>query len=156
MQVFVFLFLATLITHGHWAGSGDPPHYMMAARSLVAEDVPEVRQALADMLSRHGANVTAVGSSNDALEALVRSQADVLVSDVEIPGESGYALIRKVRALPADRGGRTPAVALSALGRTEDRVTSLEAGFQVHLAKPVQPAELVAAVASLGGRTPSR
>jgi signal transduction histidine kinase/ActR/RegA family two-component response regulator len=134
----------------------DGPDVLAGMRVLVAEDKPEVRQALADMLSRHGADVTAVGSGNDALEALLRSQADVLVSDVEVPGESGYALIRKVRALPAERGGRTPAVALSALSRSEDRVTSLEAGFQVHLAKPVQPAELVAAVASLGGRTPSK
>ena len=134
----------------------DAPDVLAGTRVLLAEDAPDVREALAGILSRHGAEVTAVGSTHAALDALVQCAADALVCDVEIPGESGYALIRKVRALPAERGGRTPAVALSALGRAEDRVSSLEAGFQVHLAKPVAPAELVAAVASLAGRTPTR
>jgi CheY-like chemotaxis protein len=134
----------------------DGPDVLADTRVLLAEDVPDVRDALADVLGRHGAQVTAVGSSHEAMDAVVQSPPDVLVCDVEIPGESGYALIRKVRALPAERGGRTPAVALSALSRAEDRVSSLEAGFQVHLAKPVSPAELVAAVASLAGRTPPR
>jgi PAS domain S-box-containing protein len=134
----------------------DAPDVLAGTRVLLAEHAPDVREAIGDILNRHGAEVTAVASGHEALEVLVQSPADVLVSDIEIPGESGYALIGKVRALPPDRGGRTPAVALSALSRTEDRVCSLEAGFQVHLAKPVQPAELVAAVASLAGRTPSR
>jgi PAS domain S-box-containing protein len=133
----------------------DAPDVLAGTRVLLAEDAPDVREALADVLRRHGADVNAVGSSHEALEALVQSSPDALVCDVEIPGESGYALIRKVRALPAERGGRTPAVALSALSRAEDRVSSLEAGFQVHLAKPVTPAELVAAVASLAGKTPT-
>jgi CheY-like chemotaxis protein len=137
-------------------GMLDGPDVLAGLRVLVAEELPDERQAIAGILDRHGAEVTAVGSSREALEALIRGPADVLVSDLEIPGESGLALIGRVRALPSDRGGRTPAVALSALSRTEDRVNSLEAGFQVHLAKPVQPAELVAAVASLGGRTPAR
>jgi PAS domain S-box-containing protein len=131
------------------------PDVLAGTRVLLAGDTPE-RDALTEILNRHGAEVKTVSSSREALEALVQGPADVLVSDVETPGESGYALIGKVRALPPERGGRTPAVALSALGRSEDRVSSLEAGFQVHLAKPVQAAELVAAVASLAGRTPSR
>lgn len=134
----------------------DAPDVLAGMRVLVAEQAPEEGQAIAGILDRHGAQVTAVRTSGEALEALVHGPADVLVGDLEIPGESGYTLIGKVRALPADRGGRIPAVALSALSRTEDRVNSLEAGFQVHLSKPVQPAELVAAVASLGGRTPAR
>ncbi len=77
----------------------------------------------------------------------------VLVFDIGMPGEDGYWLIRRVRALPAERGGGTPAVALTAYARTEDRVRALTAGYQVHLAKPVEPAELIAAVASLAGRT---
>jgi len=125
-------------------------------RVLLAEDAGDAREAVAAALTRHGAEVTAVASSGDALRALVDNPAQVLVSDVEFPGESGYALIGKVRALPPDHGGRTPAVALSALSRAEDRVLSLEAGFQVHLSKPIQLAELVATVASLAGRTPSR
>jgi PAS domain S-box-containing protein len=134
----------------------DAPDVLAGTRVLLAEDAPDMREALAGILSRHGADVTAVASSHEALEALVQSAADALVCDVEVPGESGYALIRKVRALPPERGGRTPAVALSARARSEDRVSSLEAGFQAHLAKPVTPAELVAAVASLAGRTPPR
>jgi CheY-like chemotaxis protein len=134
----------------------EAPDVLAGTRVLLAGDTPEVRDALTEILNRHGAEVKTVSSSREALEALVRAPADVLVSDVEIPGESGYALIGKVRALPPERGGRTPAVALSALARSEDRVSSLEAGFQVHLAKPVQAAELVAAVASLAGRTPPR
>jgi CheY-like chemotaxis protein len=134
----------------------DAPDVLAGTRVLLVEESPDVRETLAEILSRHGAEVTAVGSSHDALDALVQCAPDALVCDVEVPGESGYALIRKVRALPPERGGRTPAVALSALGRAEDRVSSLEAGFQVHLAKPVSPAELVAAVASLAGRTPPR
>jgi CheY-like chemotaxis protein len=108
------------------------------------------------VLARHGADVTTAASSPEALETLVRSLPDVLVTDVEIAGDSGYALMGKVRALPAEGGGRTPAVAVSSMSRTEDRVASLEAGFQVHLSKPVQPSELVAAIASLAGRTPAR
>jgi len=134
----------------------DDPDLLSGLRVLLAEDPGEAREALTAALTRHGAEVAAVATSSDALRALVESPAHVLVSDIEIPGESGYALIGKVRSLPPDHGGRTPAVALSALSRAEDRVVSLEAGFQLHLSKPVQLAELVAAVASLGGRTPAR
>src|SRR5262249_54814972 len=81
----------------------DAPDVLAGTRVLLAEDAPDVRDALADILGRHGAEVTAVGSSDAALDALVQGAADALVFDVEIPGESGYALIRKVRALPPER-----------------------------------------------------
>jgi PAS domain S-box-containing protein len=135
----------------------DDPDLLAGLRVLLAADEPaDARDTIAGVLARHGADVTTAASSPEALETLVRSLPDVLVTDVEIAGDSGYALMGKVRALPAEGGGRTPAVAVSSMSRTEDRVASLEAGFQVHLSKPVQPSELVAAIASLAGRTPAR
>ena len=77
---------------------------------------------------------------------------DVLVSDIRMPEEDGYALLRKVRALDAERGGRIPALALTAYSRIEDREAALSAGYQQHAAKPIEPAELAAAVATLAGR----
>ncbi len=77
----------------------------------------------------------------------------MLVSDLGMPGEDGYALIRAVRALSPERGGSTPAVALTAYARSEDRTRSLMAGFQMHVAKPIEPAELITVIASLTGRT---
>jgi CheY-like chemotaxis protein len=97
--------------------------------------------------------VRAVGSSEEALAALESDRPDVLVSDIEMPGQDGYALMRAIRALPPERGGRVPAAALTAYARTEDRMQALLAGFHLHMPKPVQPAELAAVVASLAGRT---
>ena len=76
----------------------------------------------------------------------------MLVSDIEMPGEDGYSLIRKVRALDAWRGGKTPAVALTAYGRTQDRMLSLTAGYNMHVPKPVDPGELTAIIANVAGR----
>jgi CheY-like chemotaxis protein len=91
----------------------------------------------------------AVGSVVEALEAFEMGAPDVLISDIGMPGEDGYELIRKVRALPAENGGRVPAIALTAYARTEDRMQALRAGYQMHVPKPVELAELVAVVASL-------
>ncbi len=79
--------------------------------------------------------------------------ADVLVTDLEMPGEDGVSLLRRARRVMTLRGRRLPALALTAYGRSEDRIRALAAGFNLHLGKPVSPAELVLAVASLGGRT---
>ena len=97
--------------------------------------------------------VTVVPSAAEALEAVRRERPDVLLSDVEMPGEDGYAFIAKVRALPPEEGGRTPAAALTAYARMEDRTKALRAGFQLHVPKPVDPAELVAVVANLATRS---
>ncbi|HEX8913449.1 MAG TPA: response regulator, partial [Humisphaera sp.] len=86
-----------------------------------------------------------------AVAAVRAARPDVLVSDIGMPGEDGYALIRRVRSLPAAEGAGVPAVALTAFAAAEDRARALGAGFQVHMTKPVEPAELVAAVAGLAG-----
>jgi CheY-like chemotaxis protein len=77
---------------------------------------------------------------------------DVLISDIGMPGEDGYSLLKRVRALPVDQGGHVPAIALTAYARAEDRVKALLAGFQLHLAKPVDPAELLATLTAVARR----
>jgi CheY-like chemotaxis protein len=96
--------------------------------------------------------VRACASSKGALEALAGWTPDVAVLDIEMPGEDGFAVLRRLRAVAAERGVRIPALALTAYGRPADRKRALAAGFDLHLAKPVDPAELVLAVASLAGR----
>lgn len=115
---------------------------------LVVDDEPETRDLLVEVLSQCGAEVRASASVQDAIEVLQKWRADVLVSDIGMPGEDGYDLIKKVRAMEPERGGRIPAVALTAYARTEDRLRALSAGFQMHVPKPVEPVELAAVVAS--------
>jgi signal transduction histidine kinase len=114
---------------------------------------PDARELLRTVLEECGAVVKAAGSAAEALEVLQRQSPEVLICDIAMPGEDGYALIRKVRALPPERGGCLPAVAVTAHARTDDRTRALLAGFQLHVPKPVEAAELVAVVASLLGRT---
>jgi signal transduction histidine kinase/CheY-like chemotaxis protein len=121
-------------------------------RVLVVDDEPDARELFARTLSGCGAQALTVGSAAEALAAIERERPDVLLADIGMPGEDGYALIGKVRGLPPERGGRTPAAALTAYAHAEDRVRALRAGFQIHLPKPVKPAELVAAIADLAGR----
>ena len=104
------------------------------------------------VLGRCGAKVVAVDSAAAALEALDRSRPDVILSDLEMPGEDGYSLIRKVRERSPERGGTIPAAALTAYARTEDRLHTLRAGFHRHVPKPVPPDQLAEIVASLAGR----
>jgi PAS domain S-box-containing protein len=122
-------------------------------RVLVVDDEPDARQLLSTVLVQHEAQVVAVSSAPEALIALQQFQPDVLVSDIGMPQQDGYALIRQVRALSSEQGGRTPAVALTAYARAEDRTQALLAGFQLHVPKPVDPTELAAVVANLAGRT---
>ena len=116
---------------------------------LIVEDDEDARILVAKVLEVQGALVKAVSSGREALEVLGRDTFDVLLSDIEMPGTDGYQLIREVRLRPTQQGGAVPAVALTAYARTEDRLRALRAGFQLHLAKPVQPSELVTVVASL-------
>ena len=116
---------------------------------LVVDDQPDARELLATVLERCGAMVTAAASARQAYEAMRNNRYDVLISDVGMPEEDGYSLLRRIRALPPALGGNLPAAALTAYASAQDRLRSLEAGFQTHLAKPVQPNELIAVVASL-------
>jgi two-component system, chemotaxis family, CheB/CheR fusion protein len=118
-------------------------------RVLIADDVPYVRQAVADILEHAGAAVTAVGSAEAALIALRSERPDVLLSDLSMPGKGGYWLIGQVRALSPEAGGATPAAALTALTGPEHRASVLRAGFQYHVEKPLGLRELVGIVASL-------
>jgi CheY-like chemotaxis protein len=103
---------------------------------------------LSTVLEDHGAKVTAVVSTNEALVAFEQLKPNVLISDIGMPVEDGYGLIRKVRALEAKQGGRIPAIALTAYASEEERTRILSSGFQMHLPKPVEPAELIAVVAN--------
>ena len=116
---------------------------------LVVDDDVDTRELIDWVLRRVGAEVTAVASVKQALEALERERFHLLVSDIAMPEEDGYSLLRKVRALPPERGGRIPAVALTAHSLVQDRLQSLRAGFQSHVPKPVVPEELVEVVASI-------
>ena len=120
-------------------------------RVLLAEDDADGRQVLTLILELAGANVRGAASVREALSAFTGFRPDVLVSDIGMPDEDGYSLIRQVRARDVDYGGSTPAVALTGYVNAEDRARLLQAGFQVHLRKPVEPAEIIAAVASLAG-----
>jgi PAS domain S-box-containing protein len=119
---------------------------------LVVDDRLDGRELVTAVLTRSGATVTTAGSAADAIEKVQRLEPDVLVSDIEMPNEDGYALIERVRALANERGGAIPAIALTAHARFKDRIRALAAGFQVHVTKPVEPAELVILVANLTGR----
>lgn len=121
-------------------------------RVLVVDDEPDARELITTVLEEYKAQVIAVATADAALKAIKQLQPNVLVSDIGMPEEDGYALIRKVRALDAHQGGRIPAVALTAYARACDRTQALLAGFQQHISKPVDPAELAAVVASLTGR----
>ncbi|MBN3895563.1 MAG: response regulator [Nostoc sp. NOS(2021)] len=122
-------------------------------RVLIVDDEADARHLLTTILRQYGTQVIAAASACEALLALQEFKPHVLVSDISMPQEDGYTLIRKVRALPTDQGGRIPAVALTAYARAEDRTQALLAGFQLHVPKPVNPGELAAVIANLTGRT---
>ena len=121
-------------------------------RILVVDDDPTAVDLNREILSQVGAEVRGCTSGAEALQILQQWRPAVLVSDIEMPGLDGYTLLRQIRALAPDQGGKTPAVALSAYNRPEDRIRSLRAGFNFHVSKPVEPNELTAIVASLAGR----
>ncbi len=130
--------------------SPSSPNPLTNLRVLVVDDEADVRQWITAVLEESGAKVTTFSSTRQALEALEELHPDVLISDIGMPGEDGYALMRKIREIEAERGGRIPAVALTGYARVEDYKEALAAGFQLHIAKPVRAAELIAVVASLG------
>ncbi|HYD01303.1 MAG TPA: ATP-binding protein, partial [Phycisphaerales bacterium] len=121
-------------------------------RVLVVDDEPDGREVVRRVLVEFGAEVELAGSAEEALSAVARRPPDVLISDIGMPDHDGYELMRRIRALPAAQGGRTPAAALTAFARSEDRTRAMLAGFQTHITKPVEPLELAAAVASLANK----
>jgi CheY-like chemotaxis protein len=120
---------------------------------LVVDDEPDSNDMVQTLLASCGADVRVAASAHQALDILDRWQPDLVVSDIGMPGEDGYALIHQVRQRPPERGGEVPAIALTAYARVEDRVKILMAGFQMHVTKPVDPMELVAVVASVARAT---
>jgi CheY-like chemotaxis protein len=121
-------------------------------RVLLVDDEPNANEAVQALLDSCGAEVRVAASAAQALQMLDIWKPDVLISDIAMPEEDGYVLIRKIRARGADHSGNVPAAALTAFATTEDRVSILAAGFQMYLAKPAEPSELIAVVASLAAR----
>jgi len=119
---------------------------------LVVDDEEDARRLISRVLEESKAKVVVASSGAEAREILAREHPSVLLSDIGMPDEDGYEFIKRVRMLSDQQGGRTPAAALTAFARSEDRTRALRAGYQTHIAKPVEPIELVAVVASLAGR----
>jgi signal transduction histidine kinase/CheY-like chemotaxis protein len=116
---------------------------------VIVDDDDDSREAMALGLGRHGAQVTTARSAAEAFEVITRERPSVLVADIGMAGEDGYALLHRLRAQPAERGGATPAIALTGYANQQDRVNALWAGFEMHLSKPVTATDLAAAVADL-------
>ncbi|WP_053231344.1 PAS domain S-box protein [Sandaracinus amylolyticus] len=128
------------------------PPELDGIRILVCEDEPDARDLIESILEECRATVVLAASVDEALDRFREAPPDVLISDIGMPDASGYELIRQVRALPPERGGRVPAIALTAYASMNDRTRALMEGFQNHVAKPTEPQELVAAIAALVGR----
>jgi signal transduction histidine kinase len=126
---------------------------LAGVRIVVADDQDDSRDLIEFLLTQQGALVTAAASAAEAFAAVKANPPDVLLSDIEMPDETGYALIGRIRALAPEEGGTVPAVAMTAHGSREDKDRALAAGFQRHLPKPFQPADLFVLVADLAGRT---
>jgi len=121
-------------------------------RVLLVDDEPEARQIITTVIARTGASVQSCTSASEALSKLIEWRPDVLLSDIAMPEEDGYSFIGRVRALPKEKGGETPAAALTAYARDEDRRQALAAGYQMHIAKPISAPELVMMIARLANR----
>ena len=116
------------------------------------DDQADARDLIRRVLEDCSATVLTAATADEALRLIERRRPHVLVTDIGMPDVDGYELLKRVRALGITRGGRLPAIALTAFARSEDRTKALRAGFMVHVAKPVDPSELVATVASVAGR----
>lgn len=128
--------------------SSAPPD-LHGLRVLVVDDEEDARDIVAAMLKHEGAEVDAAPSAREGFELLTRFRPHVLVSDIGMPGEDGYSFVERVRQLPAESGGNTPSIALTAYTSPEDRRRALIAGFNVHLGKPISLERLISAIAQL-------
>jgi CheY-like chemotaxis protein len=124
-------------------------------RILAVDDEPDTSELLRTMIEKSGGKVTIAASADEALNILAREKFDLIVADIGMPGKDGYQFIQEVRSFPASRGGTIPAVALTAYARTEDRLRALRAGYQMHVPKPIEYAELITVMASLIDRHPN-
>ncbi|AFY46483.1 PAS domain S-box [Nostoc sp. PCC 7524] len=124
---------------------------LSGVRVLVVDDEADSRDFVSTVLQQCQAEVRTVESAQAALQMMIKWQPDVLVSDIGMPQEDGYALIRQVRSLPPEQGGQIPAAALTAYARADDRTRAIQEGYQLHLPKPIEPTELATVVASLIG-----
>jgi CheY-like chemotaxis protein len=138
------------------SGQPVPSSILEGLSVMVVDDDEQGRQVVAAQLEAHRAIVLTAASAAEALTTLQRERVDVLLADIAMPDEDGYALIRKLRAMAPAPVAFTPAAALTAFARGEDRLIALDAGFQQHLPKPIDGHALVTAVARLGGRLPER
>jgi len=132
------------------------PSPLESLRILLVDDDTDTRDFVAFLLEQAGAEITAVATAGEALAVLQRSPPDILLSDIGMPDMDGYMLMRQVRALPPEQGGRVKAIALTAYAGDFNQQQALAAGFQRHLAKPIEPETLIAAIASLTGTLPNR
>ncbi|WP_257462588.1 hybrid sensor histidine kinase/response regulator [Archangium lipolyticum] len=128
------------------------PSNLSGRHILLVDDEADTREMLQGVLESWGLRVSIAASATEGLEVLKRARPDVLVSDIGMPGEDGYSFIQKVRQLPPEAGGRTPAVALTAFARNEDRRRVLLAGFTMHVPKPVEPTELLIILGNITGQ----
>jgi PAS domain S-box-containing protein len=134
-------------------GAPQQPGALAGTRVLVVDDEPDARELVKTVLTQAGAAVETAGSASEGFTLLQRFQPHVLVSDIGMPREDGYSFIQRVRALDAAAGGSVPSLALTAYTRSQDRSHALALGFSSHLGKPVDPGDLVSAVADLAGQT---
>jgi len=131
------------------------PDLLSGYRVMIVDDEPDTLELMAYSLGRCGAEVTAAASVSEALDLFPRARPDIVISDIGMPDQNGYDLMRALRGLPAEAGGRVPAIAVTAFVGHEEREAALAAGFQEHVAKPVQPTRLARIVADLLKRQPT-
>lgn len=115
----------------------------------MVDDNADTLELVSFILEEYGTEVITAASATEAIAAIAQFNPNILISDIAMPGVDGYSLIRKVRTLSSERGGQIPAIALTAYASEEERSRLLDSGFQMHIAKPVDPAKLVAVVANL-------
>jgi signal transduction histidine kinase/CheY-like chemotaxis protein len=134
----------------HVAGTSEPPNLDLAGRSiLVVDDDPATRELLSELLTHYRATVTTAASAQAAFDTMEQSVPTLLIADIGMPGQDGISMIREIRRLPPERGGRVPAIALSAYARAEDRSTALRAGFSDFVAKPARSEDVLRAIEHL-------
>ncbi len=134
--------------------ASDAPADLHGLRVLVVDDEEDARDIVAAMLKHEGADVETAPSAHDGFELVTSFLPHVLVSDIGMPGEDGYSFVARVRKLPAQTGGKTPSIALTAYSSPEDRRRALAAGFDVHLTKPIDLGHLISVIVKLSQTSP--